>query len=371
MTEQGQASASDDVGIDLYWIPLGAGASVVKLNGKAYEAIKAFIEHRSRTALYHSALEIRAPEGRYGVEVTPVPDRHGDDRGAVAVGPVGMRWLGWFRLFRYEIRRWLDGTIPDVGLAVESPVRVADDLATAESARSVALSAHARMGTRRGEDRRYVELELRDLVGPRANRRERGAYPPTFGRPSTRLGSRHRGCKAGAGLGSPVGHRLVPTRSFRLCSPSGRSLKRPRAHLRRTLHVPLLALGWHLYTVEHELGVQHDVRDDRREDVPGEEERQRLRSAREQRAEHHRSRRCPPERGVTEVVDEDRQQRSGDRQTSSSDRDPTATRPASISGGLPDRENRERREEDRLGRAVDEPLPCERPHQSGSHRMRL
>jgi hypothetical protein len=39
--------------VDLYWIPLGAGAHVVRLSGRAYEAIKAFSEHRPRYALYH------------------------------------------------------------------------------------------------------------------------------------------------------------------------------------------------------------------------------------------------------------------------------------------------------------------------------
>jgi hypothetical protein len=32
-----------------------------------------------------------------------------------------------FRLFRYEVRRWHDGVIPDVSEAVESPFRFSDD----------------------------------------------------------------------------------------------------------------------------------------------------------------------------------------------------------------------------------------------------
>ena len=35
--------------------------------------------------------------------------------------------LGRFRLFRYEVRRWRDGAIPDVSEAVESPHRLSDD----------------------------------------------------------------------------------------------------------------------------------------------------------------------------------------------------------------------------------------------------
>jgi hypothetical protein len=40
---------------------------------------------------------------------------------------VGARAAGRFRLFRYEIRRWRDGVIPDVAEAVESPHRLSDD----------------------------------------------------------------------------------------------------------------------------------------------------------------------------------------------------------------------------------------------------
>jgi hypothetical protein len=45
----------------------------------------------------------------------------------VATGAVGARAAGRFRLFRYEIRRWRDGIIPDVAEAVESPQRLSDD----------------------------------------------------------------------------------------------------------------------------------------------------------------------------------------------------------------------------------------------------
>ncbi|MCU1461111.1 MAG: hypothetical protein JWO37_1186 [Acidimicrobiales bacterium] len=37
-----------------------------------------------------------------------------------------MRWARRFRVFRYEIRRWRGGAIPDISYAVASPVRVAD-----------------------------------------------------------------------------------------------------------------------------------------------------------------------------------------------------------------------------------------------------
>jgi hypothetical protein len=115
--------------IDLYWIPLGAGDHVVRLSGKLYEAGTAFLQHRPRCALYHSALEVDVPEGSFVIESAPIPDGRGrQDRGVVAEGPVGTSWAGRFRLFRYEIRRWRGGTIPDADEAVPGPVRVADDL---------------------------------------------------------------------------------------------------------------------------------------------------------------------------------------------------------------------------------------------------
>ena len=118
--------------VDLYWIPLGAGGHVVRLNGKVYEAIKALAERRSRYALYHTALEISLPVGRFVVESAPIRDDRGPQRGVVAEGPVGTEWLGHFRLFRYEIRLWAGGSIPDASEAVSSPVHVTDDVATAE-----------------------------------------------------------------------------------------------------------------------------------------------------------------------------------------------------------------------------------------------
>ena len=103
--------------VDLYWIPLGAGGQVVRLNGKAYEAIKAFIEHRPRCVLFHTALAVDVPGGRFVIESAPIRDQRGRERGVVAEGPVGTSWAGRFRLFRYEIRRWRGGSIPDASEA--------------------------------------------------------------------------------------------------------------------------------------------------------------------------------------------------------------------------------------------------------------
>ena len=104
----------------------------MRFSGKVFEALSALLQRRARCDLYHSALEVRVPEGRYVIEQAPVPDLHGEQRGVVAEGPVGMRWAGRVRLFRYEIRRWRDGRIPDADDAIASPVRISDDVALAQ-----------------------------------------------------------------------------------------------------------------------------------------------------------------------------------------------------------------------------------------------
>jgi hypothetical protein len=114
--------------VDLYWLPLGAGGHFVRLNGRVYERMASCVQRRPRHDLYHSALQIEAPEGRYVIEQAPVPDLSGrEQRGVVAEGPVGNRWAGRFRIFRYEVRLWLDGEIPDIAEAVDSPRRLSSD----------------------------------------------------------------------------------------------------------------------------------------------------------------------------------------------------------------------------------------------------
>lgn len=99
--------------VELLWIPLGAGEHVVRISGRAFEALTAFAQRRPARPLYHSALVVTVSNGRYVIEMTPVPDRYGARRGVVAGGAVGSAWLGKMRVFRYEIHRWLGGVIPD------------------------------------------------------------------------------------------------------------------------------------------------------------------------------------------------------------------------------------------------------------------
>ena len=104
--------------VELLWIPLGAGQHVVRMSGRAFEALSALVQRRRPCDLYHSALVVTVPAARYVIEMTPISDRHGDWRGVVAEGAVGSKCLGTLRRFRYEIHRWSDGVIPDADLAL-------------------------------------------------------------------------------------------------------------------------------------------------------------------------------------------------------------------------------------------------------------
>jgi hypothetical protein len=95
--------------------------------GGSTEALAARLARRPTCDLYHSALQVQVPEGRFVIEQTPVPDLSGKQRRVVAGGVVGSRWAGRFRIFRYEIPLWRNGQIPDVAEAVDSPRRLASD----------------------------------------------------------------------------------------------------------------------------------------------------------------------------------------------------------------------------------------------------
>jgi hypothetical protein len=111
----------------LYWLPLGAGGHSVRLNGRVFEALVARHEHRAPQDLYHSGLEVRLDGADFVIEMGPVWNERSPERGVVAEGPVGARVLGRSPLFRYEVRCWRGGRIPDVDEAVESPVTLSTD----------------------------------------------------------------------------------------------------------------------------------------------------------------------------------------------------------------------------------------------------
>jgi hypothetical protein len=113
--------------VDLYWIPLGAGGHSVRFNGRVFEALEAARQHRERCDLFHAALVVELHDDRYTIELAPSPNADEASRGVVATGAVGDRRAGRLRLFRYEVRCWRGGSIPDLGYAIGGPRRLSSD----------------------------------------------------------------------------------------------------------------------------------------------------------------------------------------------------------------------------------------------------
>ena len=122
-------ASAESASVDLYWLPLGAGdgTGCVRTNGRVYEAVVARREQRTPCRLFHSALEVRLGDQRFTIEMAPVWSTPAAERGVVAEGPVGLPWLGRSRLFRYEVRRWRDGVVPDLAEAVGGARRLSSD----------------------------------------------------------------------------------------------------------------------------------------------------------------------------------------------------------------------------------------------------
>lgn len=116
----------------LLWLPLGAGGRSVRFNGRVYEALAACRERRAPQDLLHAALEV-TEDDRWTIEMGPVWNVDVADRGVVVEGPVGSRLLGRSRLFRYEVRCWHDGIVPDAEEAVGGPVVVSRDRSRARA----------------------------------------------------------------------------------------------------------------------------------------------------------------------------------------------------------------------------------------------
>jgi len=112
---------------DLYWLPVGAGGRFVRWNSRAYELVVAAHQHRRPDDLFHAALQVRLEGTTYCVEMGPVWNVSAADRGVIREGPVGARRLGVLRAFRYEVRCWPDGLIPDLAEAPLPAHRVSQE----------------------------------------------------------------------------------------------------------------------------------------------------------------------------------------------------------------------------------------------------
>jgi hypothetical protein len=117
----------DDGFVDLFWLPVGAGelSPPRKWSLRAWEALDAAVHRRQRKDLVHGALKVADPSGTvYTVELTP--DFKSDPQVAVMTGPVGLRFLGRWRWFRYRMAVQTVERLPDEEWAVVPPLRLGD-----------------------------------------------------------------------------------------------------------------------------------------------------------------------------------------------------------------------------------------------------
>jgi hypothetical protein len=119
--------------VTLLWLPVGAGTRVVIHTSRWWEFVIARRDRRASRPLFHAALDVVLDGEHYVVEMAPAWGLPAAERGVVATGPVGMPWLGRFRLFRYEVRRWRDGILPDRRWAVGQPLVLSEEPVTVRS----------------------------------------------------------------------------------------------------------------------------------------------------------------------------------------------------------------------------------------------
>ena len=156
------------------------------------------------------------------IEMAPIRDSDGAARGVVGEGAVGSRWAGRLRIFRYEVRRWPGGVIPDVDEAVESPHRLTRDADLArrllDLAAQVPTPVWGRDELDAGEE---VELQLGDRVVDRPLRPGCRIDSCPKGRARSGLACRPRGGDPWSSLaGADANVRAVLGRGFlTYCSP--------------------------------------------------------------------------------------------------------------------------------------------------------
>ena len=193
--------------VDLYWLPLGAGGHSVRLNGRIFEAGAALLEHRERRDLYHSALVVEVPDGRFVIEQGPSGRGDPTQRGVVAEGPVGARRAG--SAPSLPIRGSTLAERRDSGHRRGSRQPSASQHGSgvrASAARVRTEGANACVGPRRASRGRDVELELADLVAGRAQRCRRRSDSAARRRPRARLAVGRRVARRQAGEWSRSRH---------------------------------------------------------------------------------------------------------------------------------------------------------------------
>jgi hypothetical protein len=117
----------------------------------------------------------------------PIPNADGPARGVLVEGPVFSRWLGRWRVFRYEVRCWRQGVIADADEAVASPQLLSDDAVVARRLLELVGSLPS---PGRASDRGNVEFQLggRLAAGPKRPAHRRN--PSSGRRTGVRLAGR-------------------------------------------------------------------------------------------------------------------------------------------------------------------------------------
>ncbi|MCS5479455.1 hypothetical protein NYP18_07275 [Corynebacterium sp. YIM 101645] len=123
----------------LWWLPVGAGGHVVVHTSRWWELWNAVRARRAPEPLFHAVLEVFTGQHRHVIEMGPAWGQRGPVRQVVATGPVGAQALGRWVMFRYEVRCWAEGDIPDREFAVGPPRRIS--LTVREAADLVARTA--------------------------------------------------------------------------------------------------------------------------------------------------------------------------------------------------------------------------------------
>lgn len=111
--------------VDLYWMPVGAGTRFQRLSLLVYEGALALWSRRQRTGLIHAGLKV-CVGGRLST-IESAPAEAGPNARGEVTGPVGARWAGRLRLFRYQVYSRGNETFPDEQWAVGAPSRLTTD----------------------------------------------------------------------------------------------------------------------------------------------------------------------------------------------------------------------------------------------------
>ena len=113
--------------MELYWLPVGAGklSPPRKWSLWLWEAADAALHRRPRKQLLHAGLKIRTPDAVTRT-IELMPDFLPGSEAPAITGPVGVRWAGRWKYFRYRLACEAVERLPDEEFAVEPATLLGD-----------------------------------------------------------------------------------------------------------------------------------------------------------------------------------------------------------------------------------------------------